>query len=343
MNLIRQPFGLLLLLSLAGFTSAVQAQDYVLDKGDLLLVAFWQEPSLNTQGRIDAEGKIDLPLIGRIVAGGKTVEQLSSSIVEKISVYNKKITQATVTVVEYGSRSIYISGAVMRPGKYAFQELPHVWRAILEAGGPAPNAQLAQVQIFRGGETSNKIETVDVTSAFESGNVKDLPRLNPGDYLNVPSITPTAGGPGGAEGSMSPTAIAGNPRNAIYVFGMVARPGVYPFEKDLDVLQAIVRAGGPAMVQTNSNNRAPVEPDLRRVRLISLGADAPVVYVINIKEYTKQAAPLPLRLRPGDTIYLPGRANYGSFIFANTLVQVVTGTVSILTSYFVLNTLLGQN
>lgn len=342
MNLIRQPFGLLLLLSLAGFASALRAQDYVLDKGDLIHVAFWQEPSLNTQGRIDAEGKIDLPLVGRLVAGGKTVEQLSSSIVEKISVYNKKITQATVTVVEYGSRSIYLSGAVARPGRYAFQELPNVWKAILEAGGPAPNAQLAQVQIFRGGETSNKIETVDVTSAFESGNVKDLPRLNPGDYLNVPSITPAAG-PGGGEASMSPTAIAGNPRNAIYVFGMVARPGVYPFEKDLDVLQAIVRAGGPAMVQTSSNNRAPIEPDLRRVRLISLGAEAPVVYVINIKEYTKQAAPLPLRLRPGDTIYIPGRANYGSFIFANTLVQVLTGTVSILTSYFVLNTLLGQN
>ena len=59
MNLIRQPFGLFLLLSLAGFASALRAQDYVLDKGDLIHVAFWQEPSLNTQGRIDAEGKID--------------------------------------------------------------------------------------------------------------------------------------------------------------------------------------------------------------------------------------------------------------------------------------------
>ncbi|MDZ7265852.1 MAG: polysaccharide biosynthesis/export family protein [candidate division KSB1 bacterium] len=342
MNLIRRPLGLLVLLSLAGFTGAARAQDYVLEKGDVIQVAFWQEPSLNTQARIDAEGKIDLPLIGRVPAGGKTIAQLSSSIVEKISVYNKKITQATVTVIEYGSRAIYISGAVARPGRYTFQELPNVWKAILEAGGPAANAQLSQVQIFRGGETASRIETVDVTSAFESGNVKDLPRLQPGDYLNVPSITPPTAG-GGAEGGMSPTAIAGNPRNAIYVFGMVARPGVYPFEKDLDVLQAIVRAGGPAMMQTSSNNRAPIEPDLRRVRLISLGAETPVVYVINIKDYTKQAAPLPLPLRPGDTIYIPGRANYGSFILANTLVQVLTGTVSILTSYLLLNTLLGQN
>ncbi|KAA0227218.1 polysaccharide export protein [candidate division KSB1 bacterium] len=345
MNNFRQPLWLLLFVSVIGFTSRAQAQDYKLERGDFLQVTFWQEPTLNTQARIDTEGKIDLPLIGRIEAVDKTIDELSRFIVEKISVYNKKISQANITVIEYGNRAIFIAGAVVRPGKYTFQNLPNLWEAILEAGGPSPVAQLSRVKIFRGGEASGNIETIDVASAFESGNVKNLPKLGPGDYVSVPSVAPAMGAGGAiAEGGGLQGGALIDPQNAIYVFGLVVQPGMYPYEKDLDVLQAIIRAGGPVLQQNGGgNNRAPIEPDLTRVRLISRGADAPVVYVINIKDYTKQAAPLPLLVRPGDTIYIPSRPNYGAFLFANTLGQVITGTVSLLTSYFVLNTLLGQN
>lgn len=340
-----QPLWLLLFVSVIGFTSSVQAQDYKLEKGDFLQITFWQEPTLNTQTRIDAEGKIDLPLVGRIEASGKTIDQLSRLIVEKITAYNKKISQANISVIEYGNRAIFVAGAVVRPGKYTFQKLPNLWEAILEAGGPSPVAQLSRVKILRGGESSGNIETVDVAAAFESGNVKNLPKLNPGDYVTVPSVAPAAGAGGFmAEGGAMQPGLVVDPQNAVYIFGLVVQPGMYPYEKGMDVLQAIIRAGGPTLLQDGGgNNRAPMEPDLTRVRLISRGADAPVVYVINIKDYTKQAAPLPLLVRPGDTIYIPSRANYGTFLFATTLGQVITGTVSILTSYFVLNTLLGQN
>lgn len=345
MSNFRQPLWLLLFVCVIGLPPRAQAQDYRLEKGDFLQITFWQEPTLNTQSRVDAEGKIDLPLIGRIEAADKTIDQLSRLIVEKISVYNKKISQANIAVIEYGNRAIFVAGAVVRPGKYTFQKLPNLWEALLEAGGPSPVAQLSRVKIFRGGEASGNIETVDVASAFESGTVKNLPKLGPGDYVSVPSVAPAVGAGGGmAEGGALQAGAMVDPQNAVYIFGLVVQPGMYPYEKDMDVLQAIIRAGGPVLQQNGGgNNRAPIEPDLTRVRLISRGADAPVVYVINIKEYTKQAAPLPLPVRPGDTIYIPSRPNYGTFLFANTLGQVITGTVSILTSYFVLNTLLGQN
>ena len=126
------------------------AQEYRLDKGDLITVTFWQQPDLNTQVRIDAEGKIDLPLVGRMPAAGMTVEQLSTRIAQKIAVYNNKITQASVTVNEYGSRKIFVTGAVTAPGKYTFEKIPTVWEAILEAGGSRP--AMESFKAFRGRE-----------------------------------------------------------------------------------------------------------------------------------------------------------------------------------------------
>ena len=51
-----------------------------------------------------------------------------------------------------------------------------------------------------------------------------------------------AGAGGGPLGGANITS-----KNAVYVFGYVALPGVYLLEKDMDVLQALVKAGGPVL------------------------------------------------------------------------------------------------
>ncbi len=105
-----------LLLCLAVFLGArgsASAQEYILEPGDVVSISFWQQPDLNVQmARIDAEGKINIPLAGRINAAGLTISQLSSKIVERISIYNKSITQATIVINEYGSKRIFVTGAV---------------------------------------------------------------------------------------------------------------------------------------------------------------------------------------------------------------------------------------
>lgn len=332
-----------------GIFSPAPAQEYILEPGDVLAISFWQQPDLNVpSARIDAEGKINIPLAGRLNAAGLTISQLSSKIVERISIYNKSITQATVVVNEYGSKKIFITGAVGTPGKYSFEKMPTIWEAILEAGGPQQTAQLDNVQLIRGGNESGKIIAVDLATAFEKNDMRGLPALMPGDNLYVPSSQASGAGAtsGGALGG-APAAAGGNSNlfasaKTVYVFGHVVAPGVYQIEKDMDVLQVIVRAGGPAYPNRFNTNGPITEPDLEHVRIITRGPEAPVVYSVNVEKYTSTASPVPLLLRPGDTVFVPGKQSFRRFFLTSSATEVIKASVAVITSYLLLNQLFGQ-
>ncbi|MDZ7289549.1 MAG: polysaccharide export protein [candidate division KSB1 bacterium] len=332
-----------------GFWGLASAQEYILEPRDVISISFWQQPDLNVQmARIDAEGKINIPLVGRITAAGLTISQLSSRIVERISIYNKSITQATIVINEYGSKKIFITGAVGAPGKYSFEKMPTLWEAILEAGGPQQNAQLGNVQLIRGGAESGKIIEVDLAGAFEKGDMRELPALMPGDNIYVPPTPPTGAGGAAAGGARGGIAAAGGLGNLaatnklIYVFGHVMAPGVYPIEKNVDVLQAIVLAGGPAYPNRATVSGPIMEPDLARVKIISRGPDAPVVYSVNVEKYTNTATPVPLILKPGDTVYIPAKQSYRRFLLTTSVSEVIRASVAVITSYLLLNQLFGQ-
>jgi polysaccharide export outer membrane protein len=320
------------------------AQEYILEPGDVVSISFWQQPDLNVQmARLDAEGKIDIPLVGRVNAAGLTISQLSSKIVERISIYNKSITQATIVINEYGSKKIFITGAVGAPGKFNFEKMPNIWEALLEAGGPQQNAQLDRVQLIRGGEAGGKITEIDLTAAFERGEMQGLPALMPGDNIYVPAAQ--SGGGTATTGGAQPAGGGTNlfsRKKSVYVFGHVMMPGVYQIEKDMDVLQAIVQAGGPAYPNRATTNAPLTEPDLEHVKIITRGPEAPVVYSVNVEKYTNVATPVPLVLKPGDTVYVPGKQSYRRFLLTSSAVEVIKASVAVITSYLLLNQLFGQ-
>jgi polysaccharide export outer membrane protein len=331
----------------SGFFNAAPAQEYILEPGDVVAVSFWQQPDLNVQAaRIDAEGKINIPLAGRVNAAGLTISQLSSKVVERISIYNKGITQAAVAVTEYGSKKVFITGAVGAPGKYSFEKMPAIWEAILEAGGPLPTALLNNVQLIRGGKESGKIISVDLSAAFDRNDMRGLPALAAGDNIYVLSSQPSGGGTtGGTFGDAPAPAGIGSmftSAKAVYVFGHVVAPGVYQIDRDVDVLQMIVRAGGPAYPNRFNTNGPITEPDLEHVKIITRGPEAPVVYSVNVEKYTNTAAPAPLLLKPGDTVYIPGKQSFRRFLIISSATEVIQASVAVVTSYLLLNQLFGQ-
>jgi polysaccharide export outer membrane protein len=338
-------FGVILRL---GFFSVASAQEYILEPGDVLSISFWQQPDLNVQAvRIDAEGKINIPLAGRVNAAGLTISQLGSKIVERISIYKNSITQATVVVNEYGSKKVFVTGAVGTPGKYNFEKMPTLWEAILEAGGPQPTALLNNVQLIRGGRENGRIIAVDLSAAFETNDMSGLPALMPGDNIYVPSGQPAGTGAAGGALGGALSAMGGSgglfvSTKAVYVFGHVVAPGVYQIEKDMDVLQVIVRAGGPAYPNRFNTNGPITEPDLEHVKIITRGPEAPVVYSVNVEKYTHTASPSPLLLRPGDTVYIPGKQSFRRFLIISSATEVIKASVAVVTSYLLLNQLFGQ-
>jgi polysaccharide export outer membrane protein len=268
-----------------------EKQEYVIGVGDLLSITFWQRPELNTEARVTAAGTIELPLIGSVQAAGMTPTQLREAVLSRISLLDIRVTQAAVIVREYASKIVYVTGSVTAPGKLKFEAIPNLWQVILEAGGPQPTALLNDVTIVRGeGSQAGKIIHVDLTSALEQGNLASLPPIYPGDTVHIPGM------PGGERGG----AISNIPvsplerRDIVYVFGQVATPGIVNLDKNMDLLDALVLAGGPTEVA-----------NLKEVKLFFRGRQQAEMALINMDDYMRRSVPLPLLLHSGDAIYVP--------------------------------------
>ena len=288
--------------------TSLPGQQYVLQVGDRLEITFWQEPDLNTTPVVAQNGTIEIPVAGRIQAAGLTVSELSQKIIDEISRYRIKITQASVVINEYQGNKIFVTGQVGTPGTYSFEVIPNLWRVLQEAGGLSETANLEKISVIRESEGSGDILQVDLTRYFERGDVAQLPELRGGDTIHVPT-RPSVSSPVDVS---SPFA----QKNEIYIAGEVVSPGRYNLERNIDLWDAIILAGGP----TPSAN-------LSDVKILKRKEGENGMMKINLKEYLDRSEPEPPILVPGDKIFIPRRAGVGSFLLTRILVPVITATV----------------
>lgn len=291
-----------------------ESAEYSIGPGDLLSITFWQKPELNTEALVTADGTIELPLIGTMIAAGMTARQLRNRIVERISLLDFSITQVAVVVKEYGSKAVYVTGSVGAPGKLTFEVIPNLWQVLLEAGGPLPTAKLDDVTIIRGkGPEAGTVMHVDVTRALELGDFSILPPIYPGDTIHIREVTTAATIPA------SPL----ERRDVVYVFGAVSAPGLYNLNENMDILEALIVAGGP----TDAAN-------LNKVRLFFRGRQQAEMAIIDMERYLTKGRPVPLTLQSGDALYVPRRSRlaafFGSTVFNETLRVLITSTFSFL-------------
>jgi polysaccharide biosynthesis/export protein len=84
--------------------------------------------------RIDPNGYIELPLVGRLHAGGLSVEELRRELTTKLEKFIHG-PQITIGVLEYHSQPVSIVGAVNTPGVHQLQGPKHLIEVISAAGG----------------------------------------------------------------------------------------------------------------------------------------------------------------------------------------------------------------
>ena len=119
----------------------------ILASGDVVKLAFSSAPELNQSQKIRTDGKLSLPLVGEVDAGGKTVGQLQADLIQ---LYKSQLKTPEVTVsLESSVTSVTVSGAVHKPGKLAFERPTTVLQAIMEAGGPSEFGTLKRIRLMR--------------------------------------------------------------------------------------------------------------------------------------------------------------------------------------------------
>jgi polysaccharide export outer membrane protein len=164
--------------------AAVAQEPIVLHEGDVVRISFPGAPNLNTIQPIRRDGRIALQLVGEIQAAGLTPTALEK---ELLKLYGPQLQTKEVTVaVESSAFPVYVTGAVLRPGKILSDRPMTALQAIMEAGGFDYNkANLKKVAVIRheGGRTEHF--TLDMKGILE-GHQSEQFNLKPSDIIYVP-------------------------------------------------------------------------------------------------------------------------------------------------------------
>jgi len=210
--------------SLLSDSQAPSASDAPIGPRDFIEVKVFQDPNLYTKMTVTDDGRIAMPLIGKVDVSGLTPTEVETRIKGLLEKFIKN-PDVSVTVLEAGSKPISVIGAVSRPGRIGITGNINLIQAITQAGGLA-NGYGRTLYILRTA-TNGLTEQIgiDIDDLMVNGNPDlNLP-LRPNDVINVP-----------VDGSIN-----------IYVLGEVMRPGSVQFRRSQTptLLQVLAAAGGP--------------------------------------------------------------------------------------------------
>ena len=119
--------------------------DYRLGVADKIKLTVYREETLTGEYSVEADGKLAIPIVGRIQAAGKTPAELSQQISGILSQGYMRDPHVVAQIVEY--RPYFILGEVNKPGKYSYSSGLTVLAAVAAAEGFSYRADEKRVLI----------------------------------------------------------------------------------------------------------------------------------------------------------------------------------------------------
>ena len=158
---------------------------YLIQPGDVLIVSVWKETDLQQDVLVRPDGGLSFPLVGDIVARGRTVAELTEEVESRIEKYIPDPV-VTVSVRQIQGNAIYVIGQVNRPGQYVMNRYVDVVQALSMAGGTTPFAKLNSVRILRRTEGKQSAIPFRYGDVEDGENLEQNIILQPGDVIVVP-------------------------------------------------------------------------------------------------------------------------------------------------------------
>ncbi|MBD5779486.1 polysaccharide biosynthesis/export family protein [Pelagicoccus sp. NFK12] len=129
-------FVLVGIFSLAGLSAQSDAgprEKFILQAEDQLRITFPGAPELDSELQVRRDGVISVPIVGEIMAAGKTPSELEAELEGKFE--NQLVSNEVMVVVVQSYFTYYLEGEVASPGIIrSFRQLS-VLEAIIAAGG----------------------------------------------------------------------------------------------------------------------------------------------------------------------------------------------------------------
>ena len=165
--------------------SAQAAVEYRLGPEDVLRISVWKDETLNQEVVVRPDGMISFPLVGDVLAEGRTVEELKKELAIRLGSYVQEPV-LSITVMKVNSYHIFVIGRVNHPGEFVVGRPTDVMQALSLAGGLTPYAAANQIKVLRrerGAETIYPFKYGDVEKGVDLGQNMLLER---GDVVVVP-------------------------------------------------------------------------------------------------------------------------------------------------------------
>ena len=123
-------------------------QAYTLEPGDEIEVRFVYNRDFNERAQIRPDGRISLPALGEVVAGGRTVGDFAAKLEEAYRPTLKR-PDLTVQVRSFANQKVYVGGEVAHAGPLMIMGPKTVAEAIIESGGMKESANHGHVMLIR--------------------------------------------------------------------------------------------------------------------------------------------------------------------------------------------------
>jgi polysaccharide export outer membrane protein len=195
--------------------TGVAAAEYIIGPDDVIDIEVVGQPD-RARAHVYSDGTIQMNLVGKITAAGKTSRQLGNEIAGLLKAGGYFANPVVnVEVSSYASRYVTVLGAVSQPGLVPINRQYRLSEIMARVGGVQDRA--ADYLIVRpegGGEKRYMIDKL------ATGDDSQDPFVTPGDKIYIPVA------------------------DVFYISGQVNSPGTLPMKTGMTLREAIARAGG---------------------------------------------------------------------------------------------------
>ncbi len=165
---------------------AQTAPDYLLHPGDKVVVGVYDDPKLLPQEiTITPDGKISFPLIGEMMAAGKTTAQVRVEMETKLKKFISDPV-ATVIVTDVKGNVVYVVGQVNKPGSIIMNPTINVLQALSMVGGTNPYAKLDSIIVIRSSGGTQRVLPFRYGQVSSGKDLAQNVQLESGDVVVVP-------------------------------------------------------------------------------------------------------------------------------------------------------------
>ena len=169
---------------------ASAAPEYRLGASDVVSFTVWKNPDLSVRDvPVRPDGFISVPLIGDVLAGGRTPAEIAADAEQKLQRFIRT-PQVSIIVSELNSAEfqnrVRVVGGVAEPKSISHRAGMTVIDLVLEAGGVNEFASPDRTTLYRTVDGETRAYPVRLDRIIGDGDVDTNYPLAPGDVITIP-------------------------------------------------------------------------------------------------------------------------------------------------------------